>query len=63
MAYMILCVHLHLAVTSFGATLDMGGWLDLAQQGLSPCKRYQTSWRTNVRSVHEASYLTIAMNA
>jgi hypothetical protein len=25
----------------------MGGWLDLAQQGLSPCKRYQTSWRTN----------------
>jgi len=23
------------------ATLDMGGWLDLTQQGLSPCKKYQ----------------------
>jgi len=36
-------VYIHLAVTSFGATLDMGGWLGLAQQGLSPCKKYQTS--------------------
>jgi len=23
----------------------MGGWLDLTQQGLSPCKKYKTSWR------------------
>jgi len=27
------------------ATLSMGGWLDLTQQGLSPCKKYKTSWR------------------
>ena len=32
---------LRLTVTSFGATLDMGGWLDLTQQGLSPCKKRQ----------------------
>ena len=25
------------------ATLDMGGWLDLTQQGLSPCKTHQAS--------------------
>jgi len=37
--YGSLCT-LHLAVTSFGATLDMGGWLDLSQQGLSPCQKY-----------------------
>jgi len=36
--YIFLCIF-HLAITSFGATLDMGGWLDLSQQGLSPCKR------------------------
>jgi len=30
--------------TSFtSATLDMGGWLDLTQQGLSPCKKHQAS--------------------
>lgn len=29
---------LHLAVSRFGATLDMVGWLDLNQQGLSPCQ-------------------------
>jgi hypothetical protein len=34
---------LHLAVTSFGATLNMGGWLGLTRQGLSPCKKYQAS--------------------
>jgi len=28
-------------VTHFNATLGMGGWLDLAQQGLSPCKKYR----------------------
>jgi len=22
----------------------MGGWLDLTQQGLSPCKKYRASW-------------------
>jgi len=35
---------LHLMVTHFDATLGMGGWLDLTQQGLSPCKRYRASW-------------------
>jgi len=28
----------------------MGGWLDLTQQGLSPCKKYKTSWRSFVKS-------------
>jgi hypothetical protein len=33
-------------VTHFDATLGMGGWLDLTQQGLSPCKKYKISWRS-----------------
>jgi hypothetical protein len=37
-------------VTHFNATLDMGGWLDLAQQGLSPCKKYRASWRSSAKS-------------
>ena len=41
---------LHLMVTHFNATLSMGGWLDLAQQGLSPCKKYKTSWRSSAKS-------------
>jgi len=28
-------------VTHFNATRGMGGWLDLTQQGLSPCKKYR----------------------
>jgi len=28
----------------------MGGWLDLTQQGLSPCKTYKTSWRSSAKS-------------
>jgi len=28
-------------VTHFDATLGMGGWLDLTQQGLSPSKKYR----------------------
>jgi len=36
-------------VTHFNATLDMGGWLDLTQQGLSPCKKYKTSWRSSAK--------------
>jgi len=24
----------------------MGGWLDLTQQRLSPCKKYRASWRS-----------------
>jgi len=28
----------------------MGGWLDLTQQALSPCKKYKTSWRSPARS-------------
>jgi len=41
---------LHLMVTHFDATLGMGGWLDLTPQGLSPCKKYKTSWRSSVKS-------------
>jgi len=37
-------------VTHFDATLCMGGWLDLAQQGLSPCKKYRASWRSSAKS-------------
>jgi len=37
-------------VTHFNATLGMGGWLDLAQQGLSPCKKYRASWRSIAKS-------------
>jgi len=37
-------------VTHFDATLGMGGWLDLTQQGLSPCKKYKTSWRSSAKS-------------
>jgi len=36
-------------VTHFDATLGMGGWLDLTQQGLSPCKKYKTSWRSSTK--------------
>jgi len=36
-------------VTHFDATLGMGGWLDLTQQGLSPCKKYRASWRSRER--------------
>jgi len=32
---------LHLIVTNFDAPLGMGGWLDLTQQRLSPCKKYR----------------------
>ena len=28
----------------------MGGWLDLAQQGLSPCKKYRASWRSSAKN-------------
>jgi len=37
-------------VTHFDATLGMGGWLDLTQQGLSPCKKYRASWRSYAKS-------------
>jgi hypothetical protein len=37
-------------VTHFNATLGMSGWLDLAQQGLSPCKKYRASWRSSAKS-------------
>jgi len=40
---------LHLIVTNFDATLGMGGWLGLTQQGLSPCKKYKTSWRSSAK--------------
>jgi hypothetical protein len=36
-------------VTHFDATLGVGGWLDLTQQGLSPCKKYKTSWRSSAK--------------
>jgi len=37
-------------VTHFNATLGMSDWLDLAQQGLSPGKKYKTSWRSSAKS-------------
>jgi len=37
-------------VTHFDATLSMGGWLDLTQQGLSPCKKCRASWRSSAKS-------------
>jgi len=37
-------------VTHFDATLAMGGWLDLTQQGFSPCKKYRTFWRSSAKS-------------
>jgi hypothetical protein len=37
-------------VTRFDATLGMGGWLNLTQQGLSPCKKYIASWRSSVKN-------------
>jgi len=48
MAYLFPCVRL--MVTHFDATLGMGGWLDLTQQGLSSCKKYKTSWRSSSKS-------------
>ena len=39
-----------LMVTHFDATLGIGGWLDLTQQGLSPCKKYRASWRSSAKS-------------
>jgi hypothetical protein len=60
---------LHLMVTHFDATLGMGGWLDLTQQGLSPCKKYKTSWRSSVKSyrmielVHLSLFIFIASYA
>ena len=50
---------LHLMVTHFDATLGMGGWLDLTQQGLSPCKKYKTSWRSSAKSyrINNLAYL------
>jgi len=38
-------------VTHFNATLGRGGWLDLAQQGLSPCKKYKASWRSSAKKL------------
>jgi len=60
-----LCM-LHLMVTHFDATLGIGGWLDLTQQGLSPCKKYRTSWRSPAKSyqiielVHQVSTFDIS---
>ena len=53
-AYVVLCVRFaslvricssrnHLQRSAGHATLDTGGWLDLARQGLSPCKMRQAS--------------------
>jgi len=40
----------HLMVTHFDARLSMGGWLDLTQQVLSPCKKYRASLRSSAKS-------------
>lgn len=53
-AYVVLCVrfasfvrlcrsHNRWQRSAGHATLDTGGWLDLARQGLSPCKKRQAS--------------------
>src|SRR5262245_6241364 len=36
-------VRLYISASSTVATLGMSGWLDLTQQGLSPCKKRQAS--------------------
>ncbi len=36
--------------SSTTATLGTGGWLNLARQGLSPCKKRQASWRITALS-------------
>ena len=46
MAYVVLGVRFNyfvrlFSVSSITVTLDLGGWLDPAQQGLSPCKKCQ----------------------
>ena len=55
---------LHLMVTHFDATLGMGGWLDLTQQGLSPCKKHKTSWRSSAKSyrIIDRAHLTYLSN-
>ena len=46
------------AWTSFtGATLGMSGWLDLAQQGLAPCKKRQASLGALTLAVSRAQWL------
>jgi hypothetical protein len=45
-------------VTHFNATLGMGGWLDLTQQGLSPCKTYKTSWRSSAKVTELLTWYT-----
>ena len=51
-------------VTHFDATLGTGGWLDLTQQGLSPCKKYKTSWRSSAKSyrIIDLAYLPIYLS-
>jgi len=45
----------------FDTTLGTGGWLDLTQQGLLPCKTYKTSWRSFAKRyrIIELSWHTI----
>jgi len=37
-------------IAEYAYRFGMGGWLELTQQGLSPCKKYKTSWRSLVFS-------------
>jgi len=50
-------------VTHFNATLDMGGWLDLTQQGLSPCKKYKTSWRSFDKSYRIIELVQLSLSS
>jgi hypothetical protein len=48
----------------FDATLGIGGWLDLTQQGLSPCKKYKASWRSSAKNyrIIDLVYLYLMSN-
>jgi len=48
-------------VTHFNATFGMGGWLDLAQQGLSPCKKYRASWRSSAKSFRVVELVQLSL--
>ena len=46
------------------ATLDRGGWLALAPQGLAPCQKRQASWRTTASGSAAAGWTrTVSLTA
>ena len=66
--YVFPCVRFNYIVrvmpSFIAATLGMSGWLDLAQQGLSPCKKHQASLGALTpelsRRAHHASSLQVS---